>query len=129
MKLNSTTSWGQASSTIGILSFRGLLAVLTMCAALGLLLAQADWFEGTQAGDQREISKVRFRWAPPGTFQMGSPLGEAERRPDEGPVRVTISRGFWVGQYEVTQGQWARLMGAFPRKLDRGLGTSFPYIG
>ena len=45
---------------------------------------------------------------PPGTFRMGSPTNEVDRLDDpdtEGPqTAVTISRGFWMGKYEVTQG-------------------------
>ena len=51
---------------------------------------------------------------------------EPERRADEGPVEVRISRGFWVGKYEVTQGQWAAVMGAFPQEQDKGRGEDVP---
>ena len=38
---------------------------------------------------------------------MGSPLGEAGRSNDEGPqAEVTISRGFWLGIFPVTQAEW-----------------------
>ena len=38
---------------------------------------------------------------------MGSPDGEAGRSNDEGPqTEVTISRGFWLGIYAVTQEEW-----------------------
>ena len=48
-------------------------------------------------------------WLSSGTFLMGSMHREAER--DEAPVhRITISRGFWMGKYEVTQLQWKRIM-------------------
>ena len=44
---------------------------------------------------------------PSGSFQMGSPSGEAGRYDNEGPMhRVTISRPFAVGVYEVTFGEW-----------------------
>jgi formylglycine-generating enzyme required for sulfatase activity len=44
---------------------------------------------------------------PPGTFQMGSPTNEVDRNAWEGPqTAVTISRGFWMGKYEVTQGEY-----------------------
>ena len=33
------------------------------------------------------------------------PRDEPERRPDEDQVEVTLTRGFWMGQFEVTQGQ------------------------
>ena len=42
---------------------------------------------------------------PPGTFRMGSPTNEVDRDVSEGPqTAVTISHGFWMGKYEVTQG-------------------------
>ena len=49
---------------------------------------------------------------PPGTFRMGSPTNEVDRYLDyEGPqVAVTIRRGFWMGKYEVTQGEYLALM-------------------
>ena len=47
-----------------------------------------------------------------GTFAMGSPPTEAGRDADEGPVHeVTISQRFYLGKYEVTQGQWQAVMG------------------
>ncbi|HRY50584.1 MAG TPA: formylglycine-generating enzyme family protein [Candidatus Paceibacterota bacterium] len=52
---------------------------------------------------------------PPGTFRMGSPTNEVERRDWEGPqTAVTISRGFWMGKYEVTQGEYLAVMGSNP---------------
>jgi formylglycine-generating enzyme required for sulfatase activity len=52
---------------------------------------------------------------PPGTFLMGSPTNEVERNNDEGPqTAVTISRGFWMGKYEVTQGEYLALIGSNP---------------
>ena len=52
---------------------------------------------------------------PPGTFRMGSPTNELDRYPDETPqTAVTISRGFWMGKYEVTQGEYLAVMGSNP---------------
>jgi len=48
---------------------------------------------------------------------MGSPPGEPERRPGEDQVEVTLSKGFWTGKYEVTQGQWKRIVGELPGDL------------
>jgi formylglycine-generating enzyme required for sulfatase activity len=54
-------------------------------------------------------------WIPPGTFTMGSPDSEPARDSSEGPqTRVTISRGFWMGRYEVTQGEYLAVMGSNP---------------
>jgi len=52
---------------------------------------------------------------PPGTFRMGSPTNEVGRSDDEGPqTAVTISRGFWMGKCEVTQGEYLAVMGSNP---------------
>ena len=52
---------------------------------------------------------------PPGTFMMGSPTNEVDRYDDEGPqTAVTISRGYWMGKYEVTQGEYLEVMGYNP---------------
>lgn len=57
---------------------------------------------------------------------MGSPASELQRRPDEDQVEVTLTRGFWIGQTEVTQAQWQRIAGAFPREMEHGSGGDFP---
>ncbi len=48
---------------------------------------------------------------PPGTFQMGSSQGYSNERPVH---KVTISQGFYLGKYEVTQAQWEAVMGNNP---------------
>ena len=46
---------------------------------------------------------------PAGKFTMGSPRGE------NGPqVAVTLTKPFWIGKTEVTQGQWKKVMGTAP---------------
>jgi formylglycine-generating enzyme required for sulfatase activity len=51
----------------------------------------------------------------PGTFTMGSPTNEVDRFYDEGPqTTVTISRGFWIGRYLVTQGDYISVVGSNP---------------
>ncbi|HEX8198276.1 MAG TPA: SUMF1/EgtB/PvdO family nonheme iron enzyme [Pyrinomonadaceae bacterium] len=55
--------------------------------------------------------EMSFAYVPAGSFKMGSTKGED----DEKPVHiVTISQGFWIGQTEVTQGQWKAVMGNNP---------------
>lgn len=52
---------------------------------------------------------------PAGSFMMGSPFGESGRDDDEGPQhRVTISRPFYMGVYEVTQAQYQAVTGGNP---------------
>jgi formylglycine-generating enzyme required for sulfatase activity len=54
-------------------------------------------------------------WIPPGTFTMGSPDNEQDRRTNEGPQTVVlISRGFWLGKYEVTLAQYQSVASKVP---------------
>ncbi len=49
----------------------------------------------------------------PGSFIMGSPSSEVGRGADEGPQTVvTLSRGFWMGKYEVTQEDFLAVTGS-----------------
>ena len=50
---------------------------------------------------------MQMVWIEPGRFVMGSPASEPFRDGDEGPQhQVTISRGFYLGKYVITQAQW-----------------------
>ena len=58
---------------------------------------------------------IAMVWIAPGSFMMGSPKSEEGRYRVEGPQhRVTISQGFWLGKYEITQAQWKAVMGSNP---------------
>lgn len=59
------------------------------------------------------VSSGDYVFIPPGSFLMGSPVGEPGRQPGSVEVQhlVTISRGFFMLKYEVTQQYWADIMG------------------
>ena len=70
-----------------------------------------------RAGESREFDGMEFAWVPAGEFVMGSASAEADD--DERPLtRVRISRGYWLGRHEVTQGQWEAVMGSNPSDFD-----------
>lgn len=74
---------------------------------------------GSQAGDERDDNELgmKFVWCPAGKFRMGSQQNEAGRDSgSEEPVEVELTQGFWLGKFEVTQGEWKRLMGSTPWK-------------
>ena len=48
-----------------------------------------------------------------GTFTMGSPANENDRRSNESLHQITLS-DFYIGKYEVTQKQWKEIMGTNP---------------
>ena len=58
---------------------------------------------------------IEFTLIPSGSFQMGCSDGDDDCLDDEIPQhKVTISNSFYMGKYEVTQGQWKRVMGNNP---------------
>lgn len=95
---------------------------------------------GTLQAGETSVSKLpngaemSFAYIPAGEFEMGSSeaqIDEAlricgkgcERRSfsDEAPKhRVRISKGFWMGQTEVTQGQWQAVVGSLPSECQYG---------
>ena len=58
-----------------------------------------------------------FRWCPAGTFFMGSPKSESGRYSDEKRHQVTLSKGFWIMETQVTQKQWKAIMGYNPSRF------------
>jgi formylglycine-generating enzyme required for sulfatase activity len=89
-------------------------AATMLGAGCSSMAAQGRSLRGTRAGDVRTIDGIRLRWCPPGRFTMGSPASEVGHRPDEAQVEVRLSKGFWSAQHEATQGEWKRVVGAFP---------------
>ncbi len=75
------------------------------------LLAQAPKAGQTRSVDLGGGVTLELVWIPPGDFMMGSPAGEENRDDDETQHRVTLTKGFWLGKYEVTQAQWRAVMG------------------
>ncbi len=68
-------------------------------------------------GDSKVNPKdgLRYLWIPPGNFTAGCSPGDKECYEDEYPPRkITLTRGFWLGQTEVTQGAYEKIMGYNP---------------
>jgi formylglycine-generating enzyme required for sulfatase activity len=79
--------------------------------------ARSPSFVGAKAGQLRDDNglKMKLVWCPPGKFAMGSPKDEKGRhRDEEDQVQVTLTRGFWLGQHEVTQSEWRQVMQTAP---------------
>ncbi len=61
---------------------------------------------------------LKYVWIPPGTFMMGCSPGDIECDENEKPShQVTITKGFWLGQTEVTVGAYKRFAGATGRQM------------
>ena len=57
---------------------------------------------------------MAFIWIPAGTYLIGSPKSETRGYSKKPQHRVTLTSGFWMGKFEVTQEQWKKLMGENP---------------
>ncbi|HDP33539.1 MAG TPA: hypothetical protein ENN29_00335 [Candidatus Hydrogenedentes bacterium] len=80
----------------------------------------------TKTVDLGDGVTMEFVWIPPGSFLMGTRgISRASRvgtrgtvPPDETPARtVKLTQGFWMAQYEITQEQWVKMMGANPSRF------------
>jgi len=85
-------------------------------------------FQSFSAGTQRQLEiapgvMMIFCWCPPGDFVMGSPANEIDRGSNESQVDVTLTKGFWMAQTEVTQKQWKSIMSSNP---SRYVGENLP---
>jgi sulfatase modifying factor 1 len=57
---------------------------------------------------------MKFVWIRPGSFIMGSPKEEKQRQENETQHKVTLTKGFYMGVYTVTQEQYETVMGENP---------------
>ena len=76
-----------------------------------------------EAGDTQKVSanevtvkgvSFTLAYAPQGSFEMGSPSSEADRRDNEPQHTVKLSEGFHISTTEVTQGLYAAVTSAHP---------------
>ena len=64
----------------------------------------------THNADLNASVQLQMLWVEPGTFTMGSPTTEAGRQPNRNEHNVTLTQGFYLGKYEVTQAQYQAVM-------------------
>jgi formylglycine-generating enzyme required for sulfatase activity len=63
-------------------------------------------------------ANIEFVWVPQGCFMMGS--DSAEAYDNEQPVHEVCLDGFWLGKYQLTQGQYEKVMGTNPSHFNSG---------
>lgn len=61
---------------------------------------------------------MEFVFVKGGCYMMGDSIGDGYE--GERPVHEVCVHGFWMGKYEVTQGQWERVMGNNPSYFRNG---------
>jgi uncharacterized protein (TIGR02996 family) len=57
---------------------------------------------------------MKFVWIPAGTFLMGSPENEEDRSDQDTQHTVTLTKGFYLAIYPVTQSCWQEIIGKNP---------------
>ena len=89
--------------------------LLRLCAGAVILGAACPALHA-QDGDKAFTNSVGMKLTliPPGKFKMGSPAGEVDRDPEELQHEVAITKPFYLGVYEVTQGQFEKVAGRNP---------------
>ncbi len=92
-------------------SFFTTAILLVLVIAFSCLALRAN---ESKAGDRRIVTvngiDFVFRYCPAGSFIMGSPEEEHDRYCDSPQHRVTLTKGFWIMETEVTQTMWKALM-------------------
>jgi len=63
---------------------------------------------------------MEFLWVPGGCYQMGCGTGTKDCDDAEKPAHKVCVDAFWMGRYEVTQGQWQKVMAENPSHFVKG---------
>jgi formylglycine-generating enzyme required for sulfatase activity len=76
----------------------------------------------------RQASPTNMVFIAPNTFTMGSPTNDFDSSSDERPkTTVTLTRGYWIGKYEVTEAEYLSVAGTnpsnFPDDLSRAVSS------
>ena len=91
---------------------------------LAFLTPMVTWGDEKTAGGLptiiEPIPSLKLKWIPAGAFVMGSPKDESGRHTNEKEHLVTLSKGYWIGVCEVTQGQWKSIMQENPSHFQKG---------
>ena len=93
--------------------------ILRIAMVLGLvgsfsLLAQGVGPGKVEVVDLGKGVKFEMVLIPAGNFMRGSPRSEKGHRDSETQHKVTLTKSFFIGKYEVTQNLWEREMGNNP---------------
>src|SRR5438046_5101120 len=79
----------------------------------------ADPMRGKATGEVRDDNglKLKLVWCPPGLLTMQNGIRDID--PDnedagEDRVKVLLTKGYWLGKYEVTQSAWKAVMKTEP---------------
>ena len=69
---------------------------------------------------RHKATGIEMVYVAPGEFMMGSPASEKGRKDYETQHKVKLTKGYYIGKYEVTQRQWEKVTGKTPSALNGG---------
>jgi len=96
-----------------------LFGISALAALIGFSMAGCG---NPFAGSEIDIEMI---YVPGGGFQMGNP--NAPSNSSERPAHTVTLTGFYMGKYEVTQGQYKAVMGKLPENISySGKGDNYP---
>ena len=98
-------------------SYKGTFDAVTVnWLGLKTLTMALKQYTAPRHGDRKTLTlpggeTMTMIYVAPGSFMMGSPTDEDGRDNDETEHHVTLTKGYWLGETEVTQAQWESVMG------------------
>jgi formylglycine-generating enzyme required for sulfatase activity len=119
----------QSTTNIALTNSWGTVAFVQLTAADTLFVdTSAPAIAGSRFYRALLHNPTNMVFVAPDTFTMGSPSNDLGRSVFEGPqAKVTLTRGFWIGTHEVTQGEYLAVTGEnpsdFPGDLSRPISS------
>lgn len=89
---------------------------------------EGDKFQATriEQGVMDDFTSMEFVYVKGGCYQMGDTFGDGSS--DEKPVHEVCVDDYYIGKYEVTQGQWEKVIGSNPSDF-KDCGENCPVEG
>jgi len=108
-----------------VIDFECLIYARVPTARAGFLATWGD-------GGKRKKQFIDLVHVPAGSFVMGSPKSEADRKDDENQVKVRITKPFAMSRTVVTHAQWRAVMGTelwrYYEPDETSCGDDFPVV-
>src|ERR1700722_8102528 len=97
----------------GLLALASVAFVATMPSHVAAFQPAGKAAHAPQLGDSKINPKdgLKYLWIPPGKYTEGCSTGDNDCYEDEVPQRkITLTKGFWLGDTEVTQAAFQKIM-------------------
>ena len=88
-----------------------ILCIITLCISTS--------FAQEPAQEITNSIGMKLKLIPKGTFKMGSAANDPDADLDEPQHQVTFTQDFYIGEFEVTQSQYEKVIGSNPSQFPR----------